>query len=309
MTERALRSEEYSFETMADGVTLARARAEGTALSNSGIVDLGGATVLFDTSLTLRTVRELHEAARSLTGRHPTFGANSHWHLDHVLGNQVLADRAIYATRRTIELLLEQRAELEAELTAEKLSAEVRELEEGLRSATTEVGRGAYERAVRINRALLHDVLELRLTPPSTGFEGELRLPGERDARLLTFGSGHTESDAVLLLPKEGVLFAGDLVVGRQHPNVASGDPEHWLVVLDEIERLRPERIATGHGPAGTLETVGEMRDYLTALLELSREGAPEPPIPPRFRSWTHPEQFARNLQALRSRAPGRPAA
>ncbi len=96
------------------------------------------------------------------------------------------------------------------------------------------------------------------------------------------------------------MLFAGDLVVAEQHPNVCSGDAAHWQVVLDEIERLKPERIVTGHGPVGSLETVSTMRDYLSTLFDLAREKGPVG-IPSRFRSWEEPAQFAQNLEHLRS--------
>jgi len=283
------------------GITLARARPDGTALSNAGLVDLGGSTLVFDTGLTLRAARDLRAAARALTGRSPSLSANSHWHLDHILGNQVFDDRPIHATRRTAEILLEKRAELEAEVRPDRLRADIEQFESELRAATSPRGRAPYEAVLRIHRALLAEAAELRITLPTTLFEGELRLPGERDARLLTFGSGHTESDAMLFLARDRVLFAGDLVVTGTHPNLVSGDPVHWLEVLDEIDRLRPERVATGHGPLGTLESVAEVRDYLTTLLELAGEPG-DPPIPSRFRHWTEPDQFRTNLASVRAR-------
>ena len=46
-----------------------------------------------------------------------------------------------------------------------------------------------------------------------------------RGGRLLSFGAGHTEADAVLFLPHERVLFAGDLAVVGVQPTLGSGDP------------------------------------------------------------------------------------
>ncbi|MFZ0892495.1 MAG: MBL fold metallo-hydrolase [Thermoplasmata archaeon] len=296
-----LHSEHYSFKSIGDGVTFGRARSEGTGLSNTGIVDLGNATLVFDTSLTLRSAREIRQAAERLTRRPPSFTVNSHWHLDHTLGNQIFADRPIYASQRTIEILIEKRSEIEADLDHDKLEAEIHDFERQRSAATTEAGRAPYDTVLRINRAILEETGQLRFTFPTTGFDNELRLPGDRSAQLLTFGSGHTDSDTLLFLKRDRTLFAGDLIVAGNHPNLASGDPEHWLVVLDRIEELRPERIVTGHGPLGSLETVDLMRDYLRTVLELAT--LPEDPeIPSRFQSWAEPQQFTGNVAYIRTR-------
>jgi len=107
---RAPLSEQYAFRTIGDGVAAGLARPEGAALSNTGVVDLGGSTLVFDTSLTLRSAREIRAAAIERTRRPPSLVANSHWHLDHLMGNQLFADLPIYATTRTVEIALEKAA-------------------------------------------------------------------------------------------------------------------------------------------------------------------------------------------------------
>ncbi len=294
-------STHYAFETLEDGVSFGRARPQGTGLSNTGVIDLGGATVVFDTSLTLHSAREIRAASVALTGRPPSFAVNSHRHLDHLLGNQVFADRPIYATRRTIERVLQLRAEMEQELTPAKLDAEIRELEERQRAQSTDGGRAEYDEPLRFHRMLRTEAAEIRLTPPSDGFDGELRLPGDLGASLLTYGGGHSESDALLWLPKSRILFAGDLLVADNHPNLASGDLPTWLEILDRIDELHPERIGTGHGPLGTPETIEVARDYLTAVREAARESK-DVEIPARFRSWAMAESFEQNVASVRER-------
>jgi cyclase len=300
-TTRRLLSENYAFEEIGEGISFGRARPEGTGLSNTALVDLGGSTLVFDTSLTLRSARDIHEASQALTHRPPSLSVNSHWHLDHIVGNQVFADQPIYASRRTIEILLEKRPEMEKELSREKLEADIREFERQRSAASSDVGRGAYDAVLRINRTLLEETIDLKFTLPSVAFDRELRLPGDRDASLLTFGSGHTESDTILFLAKDRILFAGDLVVAENHPNLTSGDPPHWLTVLDRMDDLKPERIVTGHGPMGSLETVAVMRDYITTILELAQHpGKAE--IPSRFGAWAEPDQFDGNVAYTRAR-------
>jgi glyoxylase-like metal-dependent hydrolase (beta-lactamase superfamily II) len=86
-------------------------------MSNSGIVDLGDRTLIFDTTVSPASAADLRRAAEQLTGR-PVVGVlNSHWHRDHVLGNAVFAaETEIYATARTQALMGEQTAADIAEL-------------------------------------------------------------------------------------------------------------------------------------------------------------------------------------------------
>jgi cyclase len=296
---RPATSAHYEFHEIAPGVTFGHARPDGFALSNTGIVDLGGSTLVFDTSVSLAAARDLAAACESRTGRRASLAVNSHWHLDHILGNQLFADRPIFSTQRTVEILLEKRAELAAELTKEKLAADIRELEERAKAAT-DAGRAELEPIIRLNRSVLEEAVELRLTVPTDTYEGELQLPGDRKARLVSFGAGHTDSDTLLYLSDCRTVFAGDLVVADSHPNLGSGDPAHWITVLDRIRDLKPEWVATGHGPLGNLETVAGVRDYLSAIFELAREeGTPE--IPARFREWRGADMFEGNLKTVRS--------
>lgn len=307
MSDSLPRSEHYTFERIAEGVTFGQARREGTGLSNTALLDLGSVTLVFDTRLTLRSAREIRRAAVASTPHAPALCVNSHWHLDHVGGNPEFAQGPIYSTGRTRAILLEKRAEIEEELTPARLNSDILQLEEQERTSPTPAARAVPASALGLNRALLAEARERRLTLPTRTFDGSLELPGDRDARLVTFGSGHTESDAILVLPREHIVFAGDRVVAGTHPNLASGDPEHWIEVLDRISALRPERIVTGHGPLGTTETLATMREYLLTVLALAREPG-TPAIPDRFRPWTEPDQFAGNIARARERYAARDA-
>jgi cyclase len=293
----------FRFEDLAPGVTVGIARKDGTALSNTGLVELGEARVAFDTSLTLRSAREILARSGPSSGSTPPMAINSHWHMDHLLGNQLFAPGAIYATRRTIEIVHERQGSWEKELQAEELRRFIAETEAQLAATTSEYGRAQFEEVLRLNRALWEESTEIRLTPPDHGFDGELVLPGRSGARLITFGGGHTESDAVLLLPRERVLFAGDLVVVGSHPNLTSGNPEHWLEILDRIEGLGPRWIVPGHGPVADAGALATRRSYLSTILELGDD--PNPEMPREFRDLQGPEQFRENLEFLRARRAG----
>ena len=81
--------EDLALHELADGVWAAIAQPTGLAMSNSGIVDLGDRTLVFDTTISPRSASDLRAAAEYLTGRPVAGVLNSHWHRDHVFGNAV----------------------------------------------------------------------------------------------------------------------------------------------------------------------------------------------------------------------------
>jgi glyoxylase-like metal-dependent hydrolase (beta-lactamase superfamily II) len=289
----------YTFEEVDEGIQAAIARREGNAVCNSGLVDLVGASLVFDTSLTPTTARELRAATEKAFGRPPALAANSHWHLDHSLGNQEFSTVPIWGTRRTREILLEKQDQLTAELTREGVEKEIRELE-GMRGAMVSEGaRDDLEFNLQIDRAILSEVGRLKLTPPDHTFETRLALPGGRGAELISFGSGHTEADSVLFLPHEKVVFAGDLVVVGVQPSMGSGNPDHWLVVLDQVERLGAERIVPGHGPVVAGDGMQEIRGYLSGVLEAA-EGTAGAGLPSALRRWEGSLSLKENVRFSR---------
>lgn len=289
----------YAFEDLGDGVHAGIARLEGDAVCNSGVVDLDGGGLVFDTGLTPHSARDLRAGALKLLGRAPSVAANSHWHLDHSLGNQEFSTVPIWATRRTREILLERRSQFAAELEREQLEKDLRELESHRGEMRSEEARMDFAFISQISRALLAAAGHLTVVPPDQTFETRLALPGRRGAELLSFGSGHTEADAVLFLPKEKVLFAGDLVVVGVQPSMGSSDPEHWLVVLDEIGRLEVEHLVPGHGPVTKLDGIGETRRYISATLEAASR-SDTAPLPGALRRWEGSLSLAENLRFVR---------
>lgn len=293
------KSRSYTFTEVADGIHAAIARREGVGICNSGMVDLGGAALVFDTGLTPTAASDLRAATERALGLNPSLVANSHWHLDHSLGNQEFAQVPIWGTRRTREILLGMQDQLKAELTREALEKEIRELEGQRGTMRSKNARDDLEFSIQIDRALLSEVGRLKPTPPDHTFETRLSLPGGRGAQLISFGSGHTEADAILFLPHERVVFAGDLVVVGLQASMGSGDPGHWLVVLDEMERLGAEQIVPGHGPVVTASGIQEIRDYLSGTLEAAEAGEGAL-LPAALRRWEGSLSLTENLKFVR---------
>ena len=240
---------------VAQGAWAVIALPDRGAVGNAGIVDLGGEALVFDTHFAPGAARELRAAAEQLAGPVRTV-VNSHWHPDHVRGNGSFPDATVLATTRTRELMATR---------GEERLRELKDWDEGFE----EQARAFRERGLVDELEILEEFvrelpgLEQRL--PDETWEERLDLGR---ASLLTWGGGHSDSDAVLWLPEDRTVFAADLVfVGRQ-PWAGDGDPAHWVQILERLDALGVETVVPGHGPVAGPEAFAQLRDYLEALIQ-----------------------------------------
>ena len=75
---------------------------------------------------------------------------------------------------------------------------------------------------------------------------------GDTEFLLQPVGPAHTAEDLVVLLPREGVLIAGDIVFRGRIPFVGQADSARWIHALDKLLAFQPRIIIPGHGPAST---------------------------------------------------------
>ena len=101
---------------------------------------------------------------------------------------------------------------------------------------------------------------------PVTGTD-TLRLGG-RTIVITHPGSAHTPGDLMVWLPKERVLFAGDVLIEDGVTMVVDGSARALEHALDAIDRLAPRVVVPGHGtmPASPGALVAKTRAYITGL-------------------------------------------
>src|SRR5690242_20443520 len=93
-------SKYFRLEHVAEGVYAAITVPGTGAWGNAGIVDLGDATLVVDTFLTPAAARDLRSAAEALTGHRVAYVVNTHYHMDHIHGNQVFTDALVIVTEQ-----------------------------------------------------------------------------------------------------------------------------------------------------------------------------------------------------------------
>jgi glyoxylase-like metal-dependent hydrolase (beta-lactamase superfamily II) len=101
---------------------------------------------------------------------------------------------------------------------------------------------------------------------PVTGMD-TLRLGG-RTVVIAHPGAAHSAGDLIVWLPRERILFAGDLLVEDGVTMVVDGSSGELLRALRGIDTLHPRTVVPGHGaiPVRPGELVMRTRGYITGL-------------------------------------------
>lgn len=277
---------------VADGVWAYLQPDGGWGWSNAGLVTDGEASLLVDTLFDLELTAEMLAAMRKATAAAEHIGTvvNTHANGDHCYGNALVSGSEIIASRAAA-------AEM-AELPPSRLA--------GLMAAAPDLGDlGAFVQ--RIFGPFHFDGIEL--TVPTRTFQGELELRvGDRQVRLVEVGPAHTAGDVVVHLPREGVLFTGDILFHGGHPIVWAGPVANWIAACARLEALDAATVVPGHGPLATTAAVAEMRRYFEYLtgeararfdagmgpMEAARDIDPGP-----YAGWGEGERLVVNVCAL----------
>jgi cyclase len=83
---------------------------------------------------------------------------------------------------------------------------------------------------------------------PDITFDDELDLDlGNRPIQIKYLGRGNTAGDAIVFLPNEKILIAGDTVV-HPVPFLGSGYPSEWADTIQRMIDLQPQIVVPGHG-------------------------------------------------------------
>jgi cyclase len=272
--QRLSDSKHFRLQQLADGVYAAIHIAGGAAIGNAGIVDLGDRTLIYDAFIAPQAAQDLRTAAEALTGRPIDAVIDSHWHNDHIWGNQVFgASTDIVSTKETRRLIIATRghgaydsfmADAEANLEATRAQFEATEDEGQRRQLALWVD---YHQSVVETKPIL------QIRAPNLTFVERLAFHGTgRPAEVTEFVGGHTESDAVLFLPQEGIAFMSDLLFIGHQPYLGGGDPDRLLHILEAVSGLAPKLLVPGHGPVGTAESLTAMGQYARTLDGLARK-------------------------------------
>jgi cyclase len=306
------RSDHFTLEQLAQGVYAAINSPSGWAICNAGIIDLGDRTLIYDGFMTPAAASDLRSAAETLLGRPVHALINSHYHNDHIWGNQAFSpDTEIISTTMTRQLIITEGPK-EIQAYREVVQTRLESVEAQLTSDHDE----ATLKNLQLHHAYFQGIqatlpgLQLRL--PDITFTGNLTFEGsKRCAQLLTFEGGHCSSDAILYLPQDGIVFMEDLLFKDFHPYLEECDPAQLKLILGEVKKLGAKIFVPGHGPLAEASQLDWMLDYIECLDTLAGEvvnqGGTETDlgkivIPIEYQCLLFPQMFPANLKFMYKR-------
>lgn len=232
--------------------------------ANSGFVNKGGGMVI-DTQSDLAHAQRMIDLFGTVWKGMPKYVAITHEDGDHVWGNQLFKGAEIISHRSVPERM--------------KIVAEPKETQELLHGAdrflTRTLLKVLHPGVAAVGQQLLEDFnLEgVELVPPTTLFDTRhvVNLDGT-EVHMIYVGPCHQVGDVIVHVPKDGVVFSGDIVFRRMTPMGWVGTYEKWFKALDLIISLKPKVIVPGHGPVCGIEGVTEMRAYLQYMRDESKK-------------------------------------
>lgn len=251
----------YRVEELASGVFAIVRKVPTTGASDSNVLFVinEADVVVVDTDIFPSSARQAIREIRRRTTKPVRFVINTHWHDDHVMGNEAyrqawpgvtFISHPVARDSIVAEVLPSLRVNRETEYPGM-----VRRLEARLASGKTAQGtpltpadRARLRDQLRLYRFFLQDTRGVTVVPPDLTVADSLVLHrGARTIVVTWLGRGNTPGDLVVWLPAERVLATGDLVVAPV-PFAFGSFVEDWPGTLRRLRARPAATIVPGHG-------------------------------------------------------------
>ena len=253
----------FTVSQLADGVfACIRNEPPGFMVDANNVFIIGDhGVVVVDSNGAPAITREVISALRKITNKPVKYVINTHWHDDHIRGNQVYRDsfpEVEFIGHTSMREYLSNQGAVNRKQFLEQAPQFLQALKGSIQTKKnlsggplSEEEQQSYESDVRLAEFVLSDGASAPAILPTIEVTDHLTLNrGSREIRIEHLGRGHTSADLVVFLPRERILITGDLVVW---PIPLVGDPQShiadWAATLKKMLSLGASTIVPGHGP------------------------------------------------------------
>jgi len=211
--------------------------------ANAGIIIGQDFLVAVDALISSRESRRFIKDIRKISPKPIKFLVDTHYHLDHALGNSEFAKLGTVI------------------ISHENDQANLQKAGEGMLQHAKQSGLSDQ------------DLRGTKLAYPTLTFSERVTLYlGNDKVELLFLGPSHTTGSVLVFIPQEKVLFAGDLLFTDCHPFLGEADIAGWIKVLDYIMTMDVDKIIPGHGPVSSKKDVADLKTYLLVFDQKAKE-------------------------------------
>lgn len=268
-------------ERVARGVHVLRQPGDAFAgvIGNVTIIEQSDGLVLVDSGSSHGAGLRVVEHIKAISSLPVKAVIITHWHNDHPLGlSAIIAewpDADIISTQRASEEMEAGRlGAIQRAPSAEYEAARVTSFEQALASVEanttdetiTTRERAEWVRVVSDMRARMPDVVGTYYVPARTTFtERHVIADARAPVEAIFLGRANTDGDAVVWLPRQRILIAGDIVV-EPIPFLFNMYPSDQIAALERLKTYDFQALVPGHG------SVQRDRAYLDRVIGLIRE-------------------------------------
>lgn len=253
----------YQVERLSDGVHSLN-QGDGFYLQprgNVGVIEQSSGIVLVDSGGSPAGAEQVIAFIRSISDKPVTAIVLSHWHGDHTLGVSRLLQEwpqaRVISTQPTREMLVSPDADRympgdDAQANA-RYAADIQEGVSFLRQASEdqnlhEADRAGFAQSAREYEQFGREMTTARRVAPTETFESTVTLQDRvRPVEIRFLGRANTSGDAIVWLPRQRIVFTGDVVVSPI-PYGFNSYPGDWIEVLNDLKALDFVVLAPGHG-------------------------------------------------------------
>ncbi|MEJ2252192.1 MAG: MBL fold metallo-hydrolase [Candidatus Lokiarchaeota archaeon] len=238
--------------------------------SNAGFFDLGDKTIIFDTLMDPNSSNDLINAAKQFTGKEPFMLINSHWHIDHVLGNPLYSkDVPILSSPETFSKF-ESDLKERIKIFKERGPEEIKRIKEQLPKEIDPLKIQDMKNDLITWKKIIENPIDIR--KPDILINNKITVTGtKRSVDIINVGGAHTTGDVISYFQKEKICFMGDTLFSDIKPTWFDGslditfatNPVNFKKIMKEYIDKDLNVYVPGHG---TLCSVDELENVIKAL-------------------------------------------
>lgn len=239
---------------------------------NSIVIEQSDGLVVVDAGGSPVSGRHIADSIKRFSSKPVKFLIYTHYHGDHNLGAGELLKQwphlTIVATEQTRANMLGKSMDYIKTYDTDYAGAIEFSRKQMSDTSLPEAVRRGRAQYVEAGPSIVAGYHNLRAFAPTVTFSERFSIPdNDEPVEVAYLGNANTDGDAVIWIPHERILCAGDIVVSPI-PYAAASYPAPWLSVLEKIGQYDFAQLVPGHGD---VQTDRRYLDRLTSVLRRVR--------------------------------------